>query len=472
MLNHDEFRSQAHELVDWMADYLKDIRRFPVKSQVKPGEVYQQIPDSPPTNSDSIPTIMEDFKNIVLPGMTHWQHPNFHAYFTGNSSYPSVLAEMLTATMAAQCMLWETSPAAAELEEKMMNWLRSMLELPAEWSGVIQDGASTATLVAMLSARESRSNWEINEKGFSGSEKLLVYCSEQAHSSVAKAVRIAGLGQQALRKIAVDHEFAIRPDLMEAQIIKDIAAGYSPLMAVATLGTTGSTAVDSVPAMGNLCQKYDMWLHVDAAWAGTAMLLPEFRWMNQGLELADSFVFNPHKWMFTNFDCSAYFVKDPQALKRTFSLVPEYLKTATEGVNNYSEWGIQLGRRFRALKLWFVIRNYGVGGLQLKIRQHITWAQELAETVKHHPDFQLVAPAPLGAVCFRYFPGDGNNHEIEALNRRLLTALNQSGKLYLTHTRLDGKFVIRLVVGQTNQQKSDIDNAWIEIQNQVRLLRQ
>jgi aromatic-L-amino-acid decarboxylase len=377
VINLEEFRSQAHELVDWMADYLKDIRKFPVKSQVSPGEIFQQIPDHPPNKSESIPAIMEDFVKIILPGITHWQHPNFHAYFSGNSSYPSVLAEMLTATLAAQCMLWETSPAATELEEKMMEWLKSLLALPSTWTGVIQDTASTATLVAILSARESKSKWNINKHGFFGGERFTVYCSEQAHSSVEKAVRVAGLGSEALRKIPVDPQFSMQTDRLAKTIAKDQQAGYTPLAVVATLGTTGSTAVDAVPVIGSICEKSDIWLHVDAAWAGTAMLLAEYRWMNQGLELADSFVFNPHKWMFTNFDCSAYFVQDPAILRKTFSLVPEYLKTGTQDVNNYSEWGIQLGRRFRALKLWFVMRNFGADEMRKQIKQHITWAKNL-----------------------------------------------------------------------------------------------
>ena len=466
MIDLDEFRSQAHQLVDWMADYLQNIRSYPVKAQVSPGAIFQKIPDQPPSQSESIKTIMDDFIRIILPGITHWQHPNFHAYFSGNSSYPSVLAEMLTATLAAQCMLWETSPAATELEEKMMEWLKVLLELPSNWKGVIQDGASTATLVALLSAREASSDWEINRKGLTGGKRFTVYCSAQAHSSVDKAIRIAGLGSENLRKIPVDHHFAIRPESLSDQIEKDLNAGYTPLMTVATLGTTGSTAIDPLPEIGVLCKKYNMWVHVDAAWAGTAMVLPEYRWMNEGLELADSFVFNPHKWMFTNFDCSAYFVKDHKILQRTFSLIPEYLKTQTQGVNNYSQWGIQLGRRFRALKLWFVIRNFGTEGLVNSIRQHITWAKELAQSIEEKPDFQLLAPTPLATVCFRFKPPHlSDESDIDALNQRLLGEINRSGKIYLTHTRLDGVFVIRLVIGQTYVEKKDIDFAWKVIQD-------
>lgn len=459
MLDLEEFRLQAHKLVDWMADYLSDIRNYPVKSQVPPGSIFQQIPDRPPGNSESMDLIFEDFRKIVLPGITHWQHPNFHAYFTGNSSYPSVLAEMLTATLAAQCMLWETSPAAAELEEKMMEWLKSLLALPNNWIGVIQDGASTATLVAVLSAREWKSQWSINDKGFTGNENYTVYCSEQAHSSVDKAVRIAGLGIAALRKIQVDQDFAMRPDALERKITEDLKSGHTPLLTVATLGTTGTTAIDPLLETSAICNTHKMWLHVDAAMAGSALILPEYRWMTTGLEKADSFVFNPHKWMFTNFDCSAYFVKDQQILLKTFALVPEYLKTNTKGVNNYSDWGIQLGRRFRALKLWFVLRNFGAKGLQEKIADHIAWARSLAREVKEHPDFQLMAPAPLGTVCFRYCPAN-YQLDLNELNRNLLDSINGSGRIYLTHTRLNQDLVLRLVVGQTYQTKQDIDHAW------------
>lgn len=465
MINHQEFRKHAHQLVDYIADYLGEIENFPVKSQVPPGSVFRKIPDQPPDSSESIDAIMDDFNNIILPGITHWQHPNFHAYFTGNSSYPSVLAEMLTAAVGAQCMLWETSPAATELEEKMMGWLKSMLGLPAAWSGVIQDTASTATLVAVISAREWKTQWKINQTGFDGNERFTVYCSEQAHSSVDKAIRISGIGKDALKKIEVDREFALKPGALQAKIQQDVAAGFTPLLTIATLGTTGTTAVDPLHEIAEICQQYQMWLHVDAAWAGSALILPQLRWMINGLEMADSFVFNPHKWMFTNFDCSAYFVKDPDILTRTFAMVPEYLKTKTSGVNNYSDWGVQLGRRFRALKLWFVIRNFGIEGLKSKIEAHILWAKQLAEKIDLHADFQLLQPAPLSCVCFRYMPANKNQQQLNRINQELLRTINESGKIYLSHTKLNGKLVIRLVVGQTYQTESSIDYAWQVIQD-------
>ncbi|MDH3650455.1 MAG: pyridoxal-dependent decarboxylase, partial [Saprospiraceae bacterium] len=317
-MNNSEFRKEAHKMVDWMADYLENIDRYPVKSNVNPREIYDQLEDQPPLEGEEMQEIFADFKQIILPGITHWQHPNFHAYFPGNSSYPSVLAEMLTATMGAQCMVWETSPAAAELEEKVMEWLRSMLGLPGDWVGVIQDTASSATLIAILTAREKCSAYAINEKGFDGFTNYKVYCSAETHSSIEKAVKIAGMGVDNLDKIGIDANMAMEPAQLKAAIERDRKNGSSPLCVIATLGTTGTTACDPIKRIAEICRKYNVWLHIDAAYGGTALVLEEFRWMIDGIELADSFVVNPHKWMFTNFDCSAYFIRDKDALLRTF----------------------------------------------------------------------------------------------------------------------------------------------------------
>ncbi len=466
MMKNSEFRKYAHELVDWMADYLENVENYPVKSPVSPGEIIAQLPDAPPENPESFSQIMQDFEKIILPGVTHWQHPNFHAYFPANSSPPSVLAEMLTATLGLQCMIWQTSPAAAELEERTMQWLQQMLDLPREWHGVIQDTASTATLCSILTAREQHSDYRINQKGFAENPRFVVYCSEQTHSSIDKAVKIAGIGSDNLRKIAVDENYAMQPEALEAAIRADIAAGYHPLCVVATLGTTGSTAIDPLRPIGEICRRFGVWLHVDAAYAGTALILPEFRRMADGLELADTFVFNPHKWMFTNFDCSAYFVKDKGALIRTFEILPEYLKTSEDNrVNNYRDWGIQLGRRFRALKLWFVIRSYGVEGIRKKLRQHIYLAQQVVKWMTSHPDFELLAPAPLNAICFRYHPANIADEAIlNELNEKLLQRLNASGEVFLTHTKLNGRYTIRLIVGQTNVALKHVEKVWALIQ--------
>ncbi len=462
MIDSREFRKYAHEFVDWMADYLENIDKLPVKSQVKPGEIFSKIPDQPPGTSESMDDIFGDFKDVILPGMTHWQSPNYFAYFTANSSYPSVLAEMLTSTMAAQCMVWETSPAAAELEEKVMNWLRDMIGLPESFEGVIQDTASTATLVALLTAREKLSGYSINEKGFSGDEKYRIYCSSEAHSSIEKAVKMAGFGRQNLVKIEVDDTLAIRPESLKQAIENDISEGKTPLCVVAALGTTGTVAIDPLKPIAEICRNHNIWLHVDAAYAGTALVLPEQRWMIEGIEEADSFVFNPHKWMFTNFDCSAYYVKDTEALIRTFEILPEYLKTGTRGqVNDYRDWGVQLGRRFRALKLWFVIRDFGVDGIQKKVKEHLDWASELAGQIKESEDFELLEPQHLGLVCFRYRPGEERDKErLNAMNQELMQILNESGDIYLTHTKVDGFIILRMVIGQTNVTRDHVQRAW------------
>ena len=462
MIDSIAFRKYAHDFVDWMADYLENIEDLPVKSAVRPGEIYSKIPETPPQKGEPMQEIFKDFRQIILPGMTHWQSPNYFAYFTANSSYPSVLAEMLTATMAAQCMVWETSPAAAELEERVMHWLRDMTGLPEIFEGVIQDTASTATLVAFLTARERISRYRINEDGFTGKQIFRIYCSSEAHSSIEKAVKIAGFGRNNLVKIETDNALAIRPDKLREAVEQDLSNGLTPLCVVAALGTTGTAAIDPLKPLADLCRKYSIWLHVDAAYAGTALLLPEMRSMIEGIEDVDSFVFNPHKWMFTNFDCSAYFVKDTEALIRTFEILPEYLKTGTRGqVNDYRDWGIQLGRRFRALKLWFVIRDYGIDGLRGKVRNHIQWAGELAEEIRNNPGFELYEPQNLGVVCFRYKPDHESDREkLNLLNDRLMKTLNQSGKIYLTHTKVDGLVTLRIVVGQTNVTREHVRNAW------------
>jgi len=471
-MNPTEFRKHAHGLVDWMADYLEHVESYPAKAQVTPREIFDRLPATPPPDGEPFENIFKDFKEIILPGMTHWQHPSFFAYFPANNSPPSILAEMLTATMGAQCMSWLTSPAATELEERMMQWLRSMTGLPSGFTGVIQDTASTATLCSILTAREAHSQYMVNQHGFSHDTRFTAYCSQETNSSIEKAIKIAGLGKEHLRKIEVDAKFALIPEALERSIQKDISDGCTPFCVVATIGTTSSTAIDPVRSIGELCRKYRMWLHVDAAFAGSALLLPEQRWMIEGIELADSFVFNPHKWMFTNFDCSAYFVKDPEALIKTFEILPEYLKTPErERVNNYRDWGIQLGRRFRALKLWFVIRSFGVSGLQAKIRTHIRMAQHLADTIKSSPGFELLAPVPLNTVCFRYRPMHISDQDtLNRLNSMLLENLNATGKLFLTHTKLNGRFTLRLVIGQTEVQQHHVDKAWALIEHQARSL--
>ena len=469
-MTNQEFRTYAHELVDWMADYLQEVEHFPVRPHVAPGDIISRLPLHPPAGGEPFARIFADFRNTIIPGMTHWQHPSFFAYFPANNSPPSILAEMLTATMGAQCMSWATSPAAAELEERMMQWLGEMTGLPPAFTGVIQDTASTATLCAILSARERRTEFRINAEGFPRGRTFTVYASTETHSSIERAVKIAGLGAAALRKLPVDERFAMVPGELERAIARDLSQGFDPLCAVATIGTTGSTAIDPLKRIGEICAAHGIWLHVDAAYAGTALLLPEKRWMIDGIELADSFVFNPHKWMFTNFDCSAYFVRDAGSLVRTFEILPEYLKTPEQDrVRNYRDWGIQLGRRFRALKLWFVIRSFGVEGLRELLRSHLAFAQSFAQNVAQEKDFELLAPVPLAAVCFRYHPrGTDDDATLDAMNSTLLEELNKTGRLFLTHTKLNGRFTLRLVASQTSVTERHVDAAWDLIRTTAR----
>jgi aromatic-L-amino-acid decarboxylase len=456
-MHPDEFRRQAHQIVDWMADYFRDVGQLPVTPNVQPGDLRRQLPPSPPDQGEPFEELVEDFNRLVMPGMTHWNHPGWFAYFPGNNSPASVLAEMLTATLGAQCMSWATSPAATELEQVMMDWLRQMLCLPDSFTGVIQDTASTATLVALLSARESAAT----------GARLIVYTSTQAHSSVDKGAKLAGYGLNCLRHIATDPHYAMQPDALERAISSDRAAGLVPACVVATVGTTSSTAIDPIPAIAEICRRHGVWLHVDAAYAGTAALVPELRSLFDGIELADSLVFNPHKWMLVNFDCSAYFVRNKEALLRTFQVTPEYLRTEQDPqVVNYRDWGIQLGRRFRALKLWFVIRSYGVEGLRDLVRKHIALARELAGEIEKTPRFDLMAPVPFGLVCFRYRPEkrDPDDPGLNDLNRELLRRVNATRRVHLTHTELDGRYVIRMVIGQRTTEHHHVAEAWKLIQ--------
>jgi len=468
-MNPEDFRKHAHELVEWMADYMENIESYPVKSQVTPGEIFSKIPDKPPLKPESFDSLMKDMDNIIMPGMSHWQSPNFFAYFPANVSPPSILAEILISGIGAQCMIWETSPAAAELEEKMMIWLRDLILLPPEFEGVIQDSASTATLTAILTAREKATTFSVNENGVSQAGKLRVYCSEQTHSSTEKAVKISGIGRKNLVKIPVKSDFSMDAAKLKQAIDRDLKDGYIPVCVIATLGTTGTTAVDPLRAIGEICSKSGIHLHVDAAMAGTALILPEFQWMLDGREYIDSFVFNPHKWMFTNFDCSAYFVKDAASLIKTFEILPEYLKTRTRGkVNDYRDWGVPMGRRFRALKLWSVIRSYGVEGLREKVNEHIRIASSLSEMILAEDDFEILAPVVLSVVCFRYKPSGYTEDRINQINEKLNHTLNDSGKIYLTHTVLNGKYTLRMVTAQTNVTMAHVEKAWSLIRETAR----
>lgn len=460
-MDQEAFKKHGYAFIDWIAEYFTGVERHAVQSQVQPGEVKGSLPGSPPPGGEPLENIFADFKEIILPGISHWQHPAWFAYFPANNSPPSVLAELLTAGLGAQCMIWQTSPAAAELEEVVLEWLRQMLGLPRGMAGVIQDTASTATLCALLTAREVATDYVSNEKGLPGSKPLVVYTSDQAHSSIEKGVKIAGYGKEFLRIIPTDETFAMIPEKLEEAIERDIDAGLRPACVVASLGTTSSTAVDPLEAIGKICRRYRVWLHVDAAYAGTAAILEEKREMLRGAEMMDSFVFNPHKWMLTNFDCSAYYVKDPALLTRTFAVQPAYLATKQDTqVNNYRDWGIQLGRRFRALKLWFVLRTYGVQGLQEMVREHLRLAQLFREWVEADSRFELMAPVPFSLVCFRYNPGGKTEAELTEINRELLEKVNATGRVYLSHTVLRERYVLRLAIGQRTTGEKHVREAW------------
>ncbi len=465
-MDNAEFRKHGHDFIDWLADYFEHIEQYPVKSTVSPGDILAQLPSGPPAQPDSMEAIFADFKEIIMPGITHWQHPGWFAYFPANNSPESVLAEILTAGLGSQCMIWQTSPAAAELEERMMEWLRDMIGLPSSMTGVIQDTASTATLCALLSAREKITDFISNKEGLS--QPLRVYASAETHSSIEKGVKIAGFGKENLVLIDTDEDFAMCPDALRQAVLKDVIAGKKPACVVATLGTTSSMAMDPVGAIAGICKEFDIWLHVDAAFAGTAAADPAHRWFMKGVEHADSFVFNPHKWMLTNFDCSAYFVKDADLLIRTFSIQPEYLKTAADSsVKNYRDWGIQLGRRFRALKLWFVLRNYGVEGIRDMVNHHITLAEQFSARIDGDSRFERMAPQHLSLVCFRYNPGGHTEEELTLLNKKLLERINETGEVFLTHTSLKGQYALRLSVGQRTTEARHVDRVWEIINNVV-----
>lgn len=459
-----EFRKHAHDMVDWMADFLETVDQRPVKPDIEPGHILRQLPDHPPFEGEAYSKIFKDFQDIILPGMTHWQHPNFYAYFNANASPPSILAEMLMSTLGAQCMIWDTSPSAAELEEQVMEWLRQMINLPSDWKGVIQDTASTATLISLLTAREKVTSNDINEDGFSG-QKLRVYCTDQTHSSIEKAAKITGIGRTNVVKVATLYDKSMDAAALQKCIQDDRNKGFIPMAIVSTLGTTGLVAVDHLDEISKVGKTENVWHHVDAAFAGTAFILPEYQHILNGVELADSFVFNPHKWMFVNFDCTAYFVKDTEALIRTFDILPEYLKTTNRGqVNDYRDWGIALGRRFRALKLWFVIRSYGVEGLHRMVRQHIELAKSFEQWVLASDQFEIIYPRHFNFLVFRFVSDGWTESDLNAVNKQLILRLNKSGKMYLTHTILDGKYAIRIVIGQTYVTYNHIEASWLEIQ--------
>jgi aromatic-L-amino-acid/L-tryptophan decarboxylase len=459
----EEFRRHGHAVVDWIADYHSRIESFPVLSRVKPGEIRASLPANAPARGEPFDALLKDVEKLILPGITHWQSPSFFAYFPSNGSGPGILGDLISSGLGVQGMLWSTSPACTELETHVLDWLVAMLGLPEKFlssntgGGVIQDTASSAALCALLAARERATNYASNQKGCDG--RIVAYASSQTHSSLEKAAMIAGIGVSNLRLIEVDENFAMRADALARQIDADKRAGLVPCFVCATVGTTSSNGMDPIAPIAEVCRRHNLWLHVDAAMSGTAALCPEFRHLQNGVEFADSYCFNPHKWMFTTFDCDCFWVADRKALIRTLSILPEYLRNqATESgaVIDYRDWQIPLGRRFRSLKLWFVIRHYGVEGLQYHIRRHVELAQQFAQWVRNDSRFELAAPVPLNLICFRHKGGD-------AANQTIMERLNRSGDLFLTHTKLNGKFTLRLCVGQTKTEARHVEEAWKRI---------
>lgn len=460
----DEFRNYGHKVVERVARYLEDVESFPVQSQVQPGWVRSQLPSAAPDEPESFDQILADVDRVIVPGLTHWQSPNFFAFFPANHSGPSILAELMTAGFGVQGMMWATSPACTELESHVLDWLVDMLALPMDFKstslggGVIQDSASSSALCALLAARERAGAFNVKRGGLQ--KALTCYTSREAHSSIEKAVQIAGLGSDQLRLIDVDDQFALRPDALEKAILKDLDEGQHPTFVCATIGTTSSQAMDPLQEIGTICRRHQVWFHVDAAMCGTAAICPEFRYFQKGVELCDSYCWSPNKWMFVNFDCNCMWVADREPLIRALSIQPEYLRnSATDrgDVIDYRDWQIPLGRRFRALKLWFTIRSFGVRNLRDRVRNHVALAQEVEEWIEADSRFELAAPRNLNLVCFRLKDGDRQTEE-------LLHRLNTSGMIYLTHTRLNDKFTLRLSIGQTETQRQHVERAWKLIQ--------
>jgi aromatic-L-amino-acid decarboxylase len=472
----EEFKRAANRAVDWIASYLASPEEYPVLAQVKPGELKAALPRSAPHTGEPLDEVLDDFEKIVVPGITHWNHPCFFAYFSITGSAPGILGELLSAALNVNSMLWQTSPAATELEEVVLDWLRQLVGLPEEFEGVIMDTASASTLCAIAAARHALSDLEIRERGMSGRSDLpllRLYTSEQAHSSVEKAALVLGLGKAGVRKIPTDDAFRMDAGALESAIAEDRAAGHRPFCVTATVGTTSTTSIDPVPAIAEICQREGLWLHVDAAYAGSAAVIPEYRHVLAGCDAAASIVVNPHKWLFTPIDCSALYTIRPDILTGAFSLVPEYLRTGVDGeIRNYMDWGVSLGRRFRALKLWMVLRCFGTEGVAVRLKEHIRLAQQFASWVDEDPEFERLAPTPLSVVCFRARPSQiiDNEEALTAFNETLLKRLNAGGEVYLSHTALKDRYTLRLAIGNVRTEERHVRRAWELIRAESELL--
>lgn len=457
----DEFRRHGHELIDWVTRYLAGMDRFPVLAQVNPGDVRRGIPNTPPDDPQPMDRILADLESVILPGITHWNHPAFFSYFSITGSGPGILGELLSAAFNVNGMLWKTSPAVTELEEAVVDWLRQWLGLPEAFWGIIYDTASTSTFHALAAARETVPGLNCREDGLAGGPRLRLYASEQAHSSVEKAAIGLGLGLRSVCKVPVDADFRLLPDALESSVRQDLAQGWKPFAVVATVGTTSTTSVDPVPAIADICERHRLWLHVDAAYAGPTAILPERRWILDGCERADSLVTNPHKWLFTPIDASVLFCRRPEVLRQAFSLVPDYLKTADDATN-FMDYGIQLGRRFRSLKLWMVMRYFGRRGVEDRLREHLRLASGLAGWIDDHPDFERMAPAPFSTVCFRARPQGWaeDDPRLDQLNQHLIDRVNAGGEAFLSATKLRGRAVLRLAIGNLKTTERHVARTW------------
>jgi aromatic-L-amino-acid decarboxylase len=465
------FRAEAHRFVDWIARYLAEAERLPVLSRVRPGQVAATLPKAPPASAEPLSTILADVERVVLPGLTHWNHPGFFAYFANSSPAPAILAEMLAAAFNANAMLWKTAPAATELELVVLDWLRQLLGLPEGLFGVIHDTASTATLVALAAAREAVPGLDVRRRGLVGQARLRMYASDHAHSSVEKAGIVLGIGQEGLRKIPVDDAFRMDAAALGRAIAKDRAAGFTPFAVTATVGTTSTTSHDPVPAIAEVCAREGLWLHVDTAYAGAAAAVPELRSVLEGCERADSLVVNPHKWLFVPLDLSVLYTRRPEVVRGAFSLVPDYLRTPEDALApNLMDYGVALGRRFRALKLWMVLRAFGTEGIAARLREHVRLARLFRSWVEADAAFEVVAPTPLSVVCFRArFPGQPAE-EADRRNEALMDAVNESGEAYLSHTRLAGRTVLRLAIGNIRTEERHVRRAWELLREAARRL--
>ena len=463
----ETFSQWAHKAVDWIVNYLENMNRYPVLSSVAPGDIRSKLPAMPPEQEESFEKIFNDFEKIIIPGITHWNHPRFFAYFSITGAYPGVIAEMLSAALNVNAMLWKTSPSATELEEVTLNWLRQMLGLPETFDAIINDTASVGSLCAMAAAREY-AGLHIREKGMAGLPALTIYTSNQAHSSIEKGAIILGIGKDNVRKININDRFEMRTELLTAAIEKDIAAGKKPICIIGTIGTTSTTSIDPIERIADICEHYNLWFHIDAAYGGAAAILPEYRSIFSGWQRADSIIVNPHKWLFTPIDCSVLFCRKPEVLKAAFSLIPEYLRTREDdAVKNFMDYGVALGRRFRSLKLWMIIRALGTFKIQHVIREHIAFAGKLRKMIELHPNFELLAPTPFSTLVFRFAKSGLDQDRLNQLNQELLDAVNATGEVFLSHTVLNSKFTIRLAIGNIKTTWVDVERAWEILQQKA-----